>query len=83
MSASVREFFVMTNSNAAPFFSDTGERYVAARDAQDALAQTINTYGHPAGLYSVAVYESADAYHRHAAALATWKSERAYKADPR
>jgi hypothetical protein len=66
------EFFVLTNSFAAPMFSDTDSQYVEAADPALALERAAATYGHPAGLYSAACYASADAYHKGAPPLAEW-----------
>jgi hypothetical protein len=66
------EWFVVTNSFAAPFCSDTQHRYVEAATAADALAKVADEYRHPAGLFSAAAWPSADAKEKGAAAEATW-----------
>lgn len=71
------EFFVITDSNAAPFCSDRGERYIEAADAQEAVRLTRANYKHPVGLYALAVYASADAYHKRQPILAEWACKRA------
>src|SRR6185312_9944441 len=48
------EFYIETNSFAAPFCSDTGYRYVTANSAAAALEMSADMYTHPAGLYSAA-----------------------------
>lgn len=73
------EYFVVTNSNAAPFFSDTDEFFVEADSSWAARDKAIAEYKHPAGLFSLAVYENANEYHKGHSALETWKSERAIK----
>jgi hypothetical protein len=71
------EFFYVTNSNAAPFFSDKGSGFVEARSADEALGLVRGRYKHPAGLYAAQVYESSDAYHKGTEPLASWLSRRA------
>lgn len=66
------EFFAYTNSFAAPFFSDSGTRFVEAGSASEAIRRVVAEYKHPAGLYFAAVFASADAYHKNAKPLATW-----------
>jgi hypothetical protein len=66
------EFFVLTNSFAAPMFSDTDSQYVEAADPALALEHVAATYGHPAGLYSAACYANADGYHKGVLPLAQW-----------
>ena len=58
------EFFVVTNSFAAPFCSDQGTQFVEAADAEMALLKVAKEYKHPAGLYAADCYRSADAYHK-------------------
>lgn len=66
------EFYIETNSFAAPFFSDAGHKYVTANTAADALKMAADTYTHPAGLYSAAAYSSADAKNKGEKPLAQW-----------
>lgn len=67
------EYFVVTRSFAAPYFSDADDGYVEGEDPQAALEQVAATYRHPAGLYAAEVYENADAYHKHPTVfLAQW-----------
>lgn len=68
------EWFIVSNSFAAPFFSDSGEHWVKAVDARGALEKLAKTYKHPCGLYSAAVYRDANAYHKGAKPLARWLS---------
>ncbi len=67
------EFFVWSNSFAAPFFSDSDTRFVQAESAAAALDKARAEYRHPAGLFAMNVYASADAYHKKADALATYR----------
>jgi len=66
------EFYIETNSFAAPFCSDTGYRYVTANSAAAALEMSADMYTHPAGLYSAAAYTSADAKNKGEKPLAQW-----------
>ena len=71
------EYFIVANTYAAPFFSDTShsfERGDTPRDALDAFVAS-----HLATLYAAVVYESADAFHKEEKALAQWLSEKAIK----
>ena len=45
----------VTNSNAAPFFSDTDSGFIEATDPRSALEQIVRSYKHPAGLYAVII----------------------------
>jgi hypothetical protein len=68
----MREFYIETQSFAAPFVSDHGSRYVKAESAAKALEICAAQYKHPAGLYSAAAYSSADAMNKGEKPLATW-----------
>ena len=67
-----KEYFVVTNSFAAPFFSDQGNMFVTAISPQEALEIATKRYTHPCGLYSAGCYASADAYHKGQKVLARW-----------
>ena len=71
------EWFVVANSFAAPFFSDTSEDYVEGETARDALKLFMEGYKHPFGLFAAVVYESADDYHKGRAPAARWTSNKA------
>jgi hypothetical protein len=68
----MREYFILSNSFAAPFFSDQGTSYIMAENPADALNSFVASYKHPCGLYSANCYESADAYHKGDKQLAQW-----------
>lgn len=68
------EFFIVANSFAAPFFSDTSTHYQQADTAEKALELFAKQYKHPYGLYAACVYENADAYHKNQKPLAKWLS---------
>ena len=44
-----------TNSNAAPFVSDTGSGFIEAADPMVALEEVVKTYDHPAGLFAAVI----------------------------
>lgn len=71
------EYFIVTNSFAAPFMSDMDTQYIFAESPEDALARLATRYRHPAGLYAAVAYASADAYHKGKAPLARWMSNAA------
>src|ERR1700722_8877548 len=52
------EFFVVSESNAAPFFSDTGHHYVEGDGAENAMHAFVAAYKHPCGLYAANLYAS-------------------------
>ncbi|MBA7614738.1 hypothetical protein ES703_22007 [subsurface metagenome] len=58
------EYFIVANSFAAPFFSDTSEGYFRGKNPKDVMHRFIAQYEHPCGLYSANLYENADAYHK-------------------
>ncbi len=66
------EFCIQANSFAAPFVSDTSEAFVEAETAEQALAAYVESYSHPAGLYSAIVWDSADSMMKGKPALAKW-----------
>lgn len=68
----MREYFIVANSFAAPFFSDTDHAHIMAETPAEALRAFAAHYKHPAGLYAANVYESADAYHKGEDGLAQW-----------
>ena len=71
------EYFVVTNSFAAPFFSDTNSRFVEADDPEAALLKVAEEYKHPAGLYAAALYTDANAKEKGEKPLAQWLSNHA------
>ena len=66
------EYFIMTNSFAAPFFSDTNSCYREAETPEQALEQEAAEYSHPSGLFSAVAYSSADARNKGEKPLARW-----------
>ena len=73
----MREFFVVANSFAAPFFSDTSTEFVKGEKPELALLSFVEGYSHPCGLYSAALYANANAYHKGEVPLASWLSNHA------
>ena len=73
----MKEFYIETNSFAAPFFSDRDFFYIKAETPQAALRECASKYKHPAGLYAAAAYSSADAKNKGAKPLAVWLSNHA------
>jgi hypothetical protein len=66
------EYFVVTNSFAAPFFSDTDTQFVEAESAEAALLKVAATYKHPAGLYAADAYGNANEFHHNTEPMARW-----------
>ncbi|MBU2219202.1 hypothetical protein KKG15_01775 [Patescibacteria group bacterium] len=60
----MQEYFVVTNSNAAPFFSDTAETFIKASSPKEAADKVRKNYKHPAGLFALVVYTNTNAYHK-------------------
>ena len=67
-----KRYFILANSFAAPFFSDTSTDYVEADSPREALEQFAAAYKHPAGLFAALAYSTADAYHGGDKPLARW-----------
>jgi hypothetical protein len=67
-----KEFFVYSNSFAAPFFSDSDESFVKGKTAKEALNNYVKKYNHPCGLYAAQVYKDANAFHKGEKPLYTW-----------
>lgn len=68
----MKEFFVVTVSDPAPFFGDTDTLYVKGKTAIQVRERVKSTFDHPAGLHYVAVYSNADAYHKGKRPLTTY-----------
>ena len=73
----MKEYFVVANSFAAPFFSYKTTGFVEGATPQSALLSYAESYTHPAGLYAAAIYDSATAYHKQETPLARWLSNHA------
>ena len=77
------EYFIVANSFAAPFLSDTSHEFETGPDARAALESFAKRYKHPCGLYAAAAYESAEAYHKGGKILARWLSNHAREIEKR
>lgn len=66
------EYFIVANSFAAPFFSDTSESFEEADSPKEALRLFAARYSHPARLFAADVYASATDYHKAKPPLARW-----------
>ena len=51
------EYFIVANSNAAPFFSDPGEGFIEAETPTEALKEVVTNYKHSLGLFSATINE--------------------------
>ena len=71
----MKEFFIVSNSCAAPFFSDTGMSFVFGDTPEQALGLFVKNYKHPFGLYAAAIYNNSDAYHKGLAPIVRWCKE--------
>lgn len=53
-------YFYETNSNAAPFCSDSDYGFVEATDPVEALKKIVKKYRHPAGLFPALISEASE-----------------------
>ena len=60
----MKEYFIVANSFAAPFVSDTSMEFVKSSSPEKALEEFRELYSHPCGLYSAYCYNSSDSYHK-------------------
>lgn len=72
-----KEYFIVANSFAAPFFSDNSQKFQKANSPEKALEIYAKNYKHPCGLYAAVVYKDANAYHKGKKPLAKWLSNEA------
>lgn len=68
----MNEYYIIANSFAAPFMSDTSEGFVEAKTPKEALDYFAAQYSHPSGLYSAVCYKDANAKAKNNPPLATW-----------
>ncbi len=68
----MNEYFIVANSFAAPFVSDTSEKFVVATTPEEALKQYAAEYSHPAGLYAAVAYKDANAKAKGEEPVARW-----------
>lgn len=72
------EYFVVSNSFAAPICSDTSNEFVEGHSAKDALESYVKKYKHPFGLYSAQAYDSADDFHKNRNPQSNWRTDGPY-----
>jgi hypothetical protein len=70
------EYFIVAHSKAAPFCSDESTHYYSASTPKEAMEKFVKKYNHPAGLYSAALFEDADAYHKNKKVLCRYDCNR-------
>jgi hypothetical protein len=68
----MKEFFVVSESFAAPWVSDRHYEYAKGNDARRVLLAYAREYSHPAGLYAADIHLSADSYHHGNKPLFRW-----------
>lgn len=73
----MKEYFIVANSFAAPFFSDTSTHFYHADSPEEALERFSKKYSHPAGLYAASAFKSSDDYHKNKNPLCRWLSNKA------
>lgn len=73
-SHNLNEYYIVANSFAAPFVSDTQKKFVVANNAKEALLFFMEDYKHPAGLYCAWAYRDANAEAKELRPLAKWHS---------
>lgn len=71
------QYYVVTNSYAAPFFSDTDEDYVNGDTPEEALLKAVEKYRHPAGLYAANLYRNHRSKHKGDKPLVAWRCNHA------
>jgi hypothetical protein len=76
----MNEYFVVSNSFAAPFFSDTDTGFVKGSSPKDAMDRFRKSYKHPCGLYAANLFQTSDSYHKRTEPLLKWSSQEAKKA---
>jgi hypothetical protein len=77
------EFFVVSNSFAAPIISDRrmGFYKTKERNPSAALLEFMSNYDHPSGLFSAYLYYDANDYHKLKKPLASFLSKAASDED--
>lgn len=71
------EYFIVANTFAMPFVSETLYKYIVAETAREAFLSLLENCEFP--IYSAAVYQSADDYHKLLPALYKYLSGKAKK----
>jgi len=68
----MNEYFIVANSFAAPFVSDTSRRWQRGENPSEALLIFVKEYMHPCGLFSAHLYKDANAESKGEQPLAKW-----------
>ena len=66
------EFLICANSFAAPFVSDSSEKFVVAETPEEALELFAESYTHPCGLFAAIAFRDANAKVKGEPPLAKW-----------
>jgi hypothetical protein len=66
------EYYIVAQSFAAPFFSDTSTHWIVAECAEHAINKLRDQYKHPAGLFAALCYLDANAQSKGEKPLAKW-----------
>jgi hypothetical protein len=75
----MKEYFVLTMSKVAPFISDKGTSFIQADSPEHAVELIREKYSHPAGLFSLGIYNNATDYHKGKDPLVIWVDQERYK----
>jgi len=70
------EYFIVANSFAAPFFSDTVTGFVESETPEEALKVFRTKFRHPCGLYAAVCYKDANAKEKGEPPLGRWLSDK-------
>lgn len=66
------EYFVHSNSWAAPVVSDEAQGFVSGANPEEAMENFVAEYKHPCGLYAAHLYASPYSFHEREKPLVTW-----------
>ncbi|MBV6342780.1 hypothetical protein [Candidatus Magnetobacterium casense] len=73
----MKEYFIVANSFAALFFSDTTVKFVMGSSPEEAMEIFVKNYSHPCGLYAANLYKNSNEYHKGNKPLVRWMSNEA------
>jgi len=80
----MNEYYIVANSFAAPFVSDTSKKWWNGINSADALLSFVKEYKHPCGLYVAWIYEDANhASKNPEKPLRKWESNAAIYGEPK
>ncbi|HJZ18734.1 MAG TPA: hypothetical protein VJ208_01390, partial [Candidatus Nanoarchaeia archaeon] len=77
----MKEYYIIANSFAAPFVSDTSTHWQRGKNPFEALQTFVKEYKHPCGLFSAHLYEDANAESKNKQPLVKWHSNAARNLD--